>query len=162
MINRLLFCAALCLAFLILHDRQTFIHTYIHTFRHIPSPPYRCSNRWCFWLLPLILIWNDLALLSLVLADSLVRGCPTTWSIHVLRRPRHGNTRTAPGHRYTSNLISTFNGVNSAGGVLGAVFTAWFANFAGRKKTIQLACIVQIGGGAICAGAVNPGILVAS
>lgn len=66
-----------------------------------------------------------------------------------------------PGYNNTANLISAFNGVNSAGGILGAAFTAWFANYAGRKRSIQLGCLVLIVGGAISGGAVNPGMLIA-
>ena len=66
----------------------------------------------------------------------------------------------SPDYGGTANLISAFNGANAAGGFLGALFSSWFSNWAGRKRSIQLGCAVAIVGGAIGAGSVNPGMFI--
>ncbi|KAK5276623.1 hypothetical protein LTR16_010917, partial [Cryomyces antarcticus] len=59
------------------------------------------------------------------------------------------------GYARTSNLIGAFNGINSAGSAVAAVFCAWSANAYGRLRTIQLGAVVLIIGAALCAGSVN-------
>lgn len=65
-----------------------------------------------------------------------------------------------PGYTGTANLISAFNGVNAAGAFIGSLFTSWSANFAGRKRTIQLGCGIMIIGAAVTAGAVDPAMFI--
>lgn len=66
----------------------------------------------------------------------------------------------SPGYAHTASLISLYNGINSVGAILGAIFVSWFANYAGRKRTIQLGALVQIVGGALSAGSVSSGMFV--
>jgi sugar porter (SP) family MFS transporter len=65
-----------------------------------------------------------------------------------------------PGYSHTANLISAYNGVNSGGAILGAGFTSWFANWAGRKRSIQLGAFILVIGGALSAGSVNPAMFI--
>jgi sugar porter (SP) family MFS transporter len=60
-----------------------------------------------------------------------------------------------PGYGKTANLLSAFNGVNSGGAIIGAAFTAWFANYAGRLRSIQLGCLVSTIGAGLSGGSVN-------
>lgn len=60
-----------------------------------------------------------------------------------------------PGYDRTAELIGAFNGVNSAGSALAAVFTAWSSDKWGRLRTMQMGCIFSIVGAALCAGSVN-------
>lgn len=65
-----------------------------------------------------------------------------------------------PGYTGTANLISAFNGSNAAGGLAGCIFSAWFADWAGRKRSIQLGCLIAIVGGAITAASVDPAMFI--
>nr|OQO18026.1 hypothetical protein B0A51_14109 [Rachicladosporium sp. CCFEE 5018] len=67
-------------------------------------------------------------------------------------------TAGEPGYAYTTNIIGALNGVNSAGAILGCLTSAWSADAYGRKRTIQLGCIILIVGGALCSGAVDMAI----
>jgi MFS family permease len=60
-----------------------------------------------------------------------------------------------PGYDYTANIIGGFNGANSAGSALGAVFTVWSADKFGRLRSIQLGALVLIIGAVLCAASVN-------
>lgn len=64
-------------------------------------------------------------------------------------------TAGTPGYARTSQLIGAFNGVNSAGSAVAAVFTAWSAQKIGRLRSIELGALVTVIGGALCAGSVN-------
>ena len=65
-----------------------------------------------------------------------------------------------PGYAESANLISAYNGVNSAGAIVGAAFVAWYANWAGRKRSIQLGALVQIIGAALSAGSISPAMFI--
>lgn len=65
-----------------------------------------------------------------------------------------------PGYSKTANLISAYNGVNSAGAIIGAGFTSWFADYAGRKRSIQVGAVILVIGGALSAGSVNPAMFI--
>lgn len=60
----------------------------------------------------------------------------------------------SPGYGETTNIIGALNGANSGGGFIGCIFSAWAADKIGRKRTIQVGCIVLIVGGALNAGSV--------
>ncbi|KKP06196.1 hypothetical protein THAR02_01709 [Trichoderma harzianum] len=66
-----------------------------------------------------------------------------------------------PGYSRTNHLIGAFNGVNSAGAALGAIQSAWLMERYSRKYTIQLGALIQIIGGALCAGSINVGMFLA-
>ena len=65
-----------------------------------------------------------------------------------------------PGYPESANLISAYNGINSVGAIIGAAFVSWYANYAGRKRTIQLGALVQIVGGALSAGSISPAMFI--
>jgi MFS family permease len=65
-----------------------------------------------------------------------------------------------PGYGATANWISAFNGTNAGAAVIGALFSSWFANWAGRKRSIQLGCMIAIIGGAVTAGSVSAAMFV--
>lgn len=62
-------------------------------------------------------------------------------------------TAGEPGYDHTTNIIGALNGVNSAGAIAGCIFQAWAADYYGRKRTLQIGCVILIVGGALCAGA---------
>ena len=66
----------------------------------------------------------------------------------------------SPGYSKTAGLISAYNGVNSAGAIFGAAFTAWYANYAGRKRAIQLGALILAIGGALSAGSIDPAMFI--
>ncbi|KAF2138392.1 uncharacterized protein K452DRAFT_290976 [Aplosporella prunicola CBS 121167] len=55
----------------------------------------------------------------------------------------------------TTPVISTANGVFSAGGAVTALFTMWFCDAFGRVGSIQLGCLFGMLGGALQGGAKN-------
>lgn len=59
-----------------------------------------------------------------------------------------------PGYAHTTNIIGALNGANSAGAVIGCALSAWSADKLGRKRAIQLGCVILIVGGALNAGSV--------
>lgn len=59
------------------------------------------------------------------------------------------------GTPYTSKLIGALNGSNSGGAFLGCIFSAWSADFFGRKRTMQIGCGILVIGGALNAGSVS-------
>jgi MFS family permease len=67
----------------------------------------------------------------------------------------HLATQGEPGYAHTTNIIGALNGVNSAGAIAGCLFNAWSAEFYGRKRTMQIASVILIVGGALCSGAVD-------
>ncbi len=52
------------------------------------------------------------------------------------------------------------NGLYTAGGLFGALFSSWLAELLGRKKTIFAACITATIGGALQAGSVDLGMFI--
>jgi len=70
----------------------------------------------------------------------------------------HLATQGEPGYAHTANLIGAFNGLNSAGSAIAAIFTAWSADKYGRLRSIQLGALIMCVGAALCAGSVNVGM----
>ncbi|RFU27075.1 hypothetical protein B7463_g9270, partial [Scytalidium lignicola] len=70
--------------------------------------------------------------------------------------------QTGPGVSRTNEIVGAMNGLFFAGTALGCIFSAWTGTVFGRLKTIQLACIVCIIGGALMAGSVNVGMYLSS
>lgn len=68
---------------------------------------------------------------------------------------------SGPGYVHTTNMIGALNGINSAGAVVGSFFQAWSADYYGRKRTMQIGCVILIIGGSLCAGAVTMGMFLA-
>lgn len=60
-----------------------------------------------------------------------------------------------PGYDHTAELIGAFNGFNSAGSLLAALFTAWTCDKYSRLRSMQLGCITSILGAALCGGSVD-------
>ena len=65
------------------------------------------------------------------------------------------------GYTYTTNIIGALNGVNSAGAFIRCIISAWAADAYGRKRTIQLGCVILVVGGALCAGSADIGMFLA-
>jgi sugar porter (SP) family MFS transporter len=56
---------------------------------------------------------------------------------------------------HQASIIGAMNSLYYAGGFFGAVFNSWFADFAGRRAAIMVACLVMVIAGALVAGSVN-------
>ncbi|KAF2774500.1 MFS transporter [Teratosphaeria nubilosa] len=69
-------------------------------------------------------------------------------------------TSDEPGYPHTTNIIGALNGVNSAGCIIGALYSAWSADFWGRKHTMQIGCAILTLGGALCSGSVSIGMFI--
>ncbi|SMR53866.1 unnamed protein product [Zymoseptoria tritici ST99CH_1E4] len=49
-------------------------------------------------------------------------------------------TQGTPGYKHTTNIIGGLNGLNSAGAIVGCLFSAWSGDVVGRKRTIEIGC----------------------
>lgn len=65
-----------------------------------------------------------------------------------------------PGYAHTTNIIGALNGVNSAGAIIGCGTSAYTSDKYGRKRTMQLGCVILVVGGALCAGSVSIGMFI--
>lgn len=59
------------------------------------------------------------------------------------------------GTSHTNAILGAINGVYAAGGAVGCLFNMWSSEKLGRKRSIQLGCIISIVGAAIMTGAVD-------
>lgn len=66
------------------------------------------------------------------------------------------------GSSYSNSIIGVINCIYSIGGVFGCVFNMWAAEYFGRKRSIQLGCIVAIFSAALMTGSVNIPMFVVS
>lgn len=105
-------------------------------------------NAYNFWVVVFVAVGTIASAYGLAIIGSTV-GQPSFYTYFNL--PAQGQ----PGYAHTSNIIGALNGVNSGGGVIGALIQAWTADYYGRRWTILFGCAVLIIGGAICAGSVN-------
>lgn len=66
------------------------------------------------------------------------------------------------GTSYTNSIIGVINCIYSIGGVFGCIFNMWSAEYFGRKRSIQMSCLIAILGGALMTGSVNIAMFVVS
>lgn len=104
-------------------------------------------NAYNFWVVVFVAIGTIASAYGIAIIGSTV-GQPSFYIFFNL-------ASSGPGYAHTTNIIGALNGVNSAGGVAGALIQAWSADYYGRRRTILFGCVVLIVGGAMCAGAVN-------
>ncbi|PVH71473.1 general substrate transporter [Cadophora sp. DSE1049] len=65
-------------------------------------------------------------------------------------------------YAYSNGIIGTILGLFAAGAFFGAIFVGWFSDAHGRKKTLIVAAIINIIGGALQAGSVHVGMFIAA
>lgn len=61
-------------------------------------------------------------------------------------------------YNYTNRITGSMNGIFSAGGLCGAIFSAWLSESHGRKMTLLGATITTLIGGALQGGSVKIGM----
>ncbi|KAF4631073.1 hypothetical protein G7Y89_g7062 [Cudoniella acicularis] len=61
---------------------------------------------------------------------------------------------------YSNSMIDNVLGLFAAGAVFGAIFVGWFCDAYGRKKSLVVAAIINIVGGALSAGSVQIGMFI--
>jgi sugar porter (SP) family MFS transporter len=105
-------------------------------------------NAYNLWVVVFVAIGTIASAYGLAIIGSTV-GQPNFYTYFNL--PAEGQS----GYAYTTNMIGALNGINSAGAIVGCLSQAWTADYYGRKRTMQIGCVVLIIGGALCAGAVN-------
>lgn len=66
------------------------------------------------------------------------------------------------GSSYSNSIIGVINCIYSIGGVFGCAYNMWSAEYFGRKRSIQIACLVAIFGAALMTGSVNIPMFVVS
>ena len=67
-----------------------------------------------------------------------------------------------PGESYTNVILGAINGVYAAGGAFGCVFNMWSAEALGRRRSIQLGCLISIVGAGLMTGIVNIAMFIVS
>ncbi|KAH8692581.1 general substrate transporter [Talaromyces proteolyticus] len=68
------------------------------------------------------------------------------------------DTTDSEKYAYTNRIIGAINGIFSAGGVFGAIFSAWMSEVHGRKRTLSITAIITLIGGALQTGSVHVGM----
>lgn len=63
-------------------------------------------------------------------------------------------------YAYSNSIIGTILGIFAAGAFFGAIFVGWFSDAYGRKKTLIVAAIINIVGGALQAGSIHVGMFI--
>ncbi|KPI40239.1 Quinate permease [Cyphellophora attinorum] len=66
------------------------------------------------------------------------------------------------GSSYSQAILGLINGIYAAGGAVGCVFNMWACEALGRKKSIQLGCVISIVGAAIMTGSIDIPMFVVS
>ena len=66
------------------------------------------------------------------------------------------------GTSHTNAMLGAINGLYAAGGAVGCVFNMWSSEKFGRKRSIQLGCVVSIIGAAIMTGSVDIAMFIVS
>jgi MFS family permease len=59
------------------------------------------------------------------------------------------------GTSFTNSIIGVINCIYSVGGVFGCIYNMWGAEYFGRKRSIQYACLMAIFGAALMTGSVD-------
>lgn len=59
------------------------------------------------------------------------------------------------GTPHCNRILGAINGVYAAGGAFGCVFNMWSSEEFGRKRSIQIGCVISIVGAAIMTGSVD-------
>jgi MFS family permease len=118
-----------------------FLGTYLRMDKFIP-------NLFNFWVVIFVALGSMSCSYGMSVISSTI-GQPTFYTYFNLA------TQGEPGYSRTTALIGAINGLSSVGSVFGAGFTSWAADWAGRKRNIQMGALVIILGGGLCAGSVN-------
>ena len=63
---------------------------------------------------------------------------------------------------YSNSMIETAFGLFAAGAIFGALFNGWYCDAYGRRKTLVVAAVVNIVGGALQAGSAHVGMFLAA
>lgn len=66
------------------------------------------------------------------------------------------------GSAHSQRILGAINGVYAAGGVFGCIFNMWSCEALGRKKSIQLGCLISIVGASLMTGTVDIPMFIAS
>jgi MFS family permease len=66
------------------------------------------------------------------------------------------------GSSNSDSIIGVINCIYSIGGVFGCIYNMWSAEYFGRKRSIQMACLLAIIAAALMTGSVNIPMFVVS
>lgn len=66
------------------------------------------------------------------------------------------------GTPYANAILGAINGIYAAGGACGCVFNGWSSEYFGRKRSIQIGCVISIVGATIMTASVDVGMFIAS
>ncbi|SMY21702.1 unnamed protein product [Zymoseptoria tritici ST99CH_1A5] len=66
------------------------------------------------------------------------------------------------GTPHTNDILGAINGVYAAGGAVGCVFNIWSSDHFGRKRSLQLGCVICLVGAGIMTGSVNISMFIVS
>ncbi|KAK3708302.1 hypothetical protein LTR37_011567 [Vermiconidia calcicola] len=61
----------------------------------------------------------------------------------------------------TNAILGAINGVYTAGGAFGCVFNMWSSEYSGRKRSIQIGCVISIVGATIMTASTGVGMFIA-
>lgn len=91
-----------------------------------------------------------------VAVGSLCYGYASSISAALIGQPSwYAYMGLVPETSYSQAILGAINGVYAAGGAFGCVFNMWGCEVLGRKRSIQLGCVISIVGAAIMTGSIG-------
>src|SRR5690348_7664673 len=100
--------------------------------------------------------WYNFSVALFVAFGSLSYGYASSISAAVIGAPAwYSYMGLEQGSSYTTAIIGVINCIYSIGGMLGCYYNMWAADYFGRKRSIQMACVMAIVGAGLMAGSVD-------
>ena len=82
-----------------------------------------------------------------VAVGSLCYGYASSISAALIGQPSfYAYMNLVPDTAHTNAILGVINGVYAAGGAVGCIFNMWSSEYFGRKRSIQIGCVISIGG----------------
>ncbi len=98
----------------------------------------------------------NFAVALFVACGSLCYGYASSISAALIGQPSwYDYMGLVEGDSYTNVILGVINGIYAAGGAFGCVFNMWGAEAFGRRRSIQLGCVISIVGAGLMTGTVN-------
>lgn len=100
--------------------------------------------------------WYNFSVALFVAFGSLSYGYASSISAAVIGAPAwYSYMGLTQGSSYTTSIIGVINCIYSIGGMLGCYYNMWAADYFGRKRSIQMSCVMAIFGAGLMTGSVN-------
>jgi MFS family permease len=100
--------------------------------------------------------WYNFSVALFVAFGSLSYGYASSISAATIGTPAwYDYMGLESGSSYATSIIGVINCIYSIGGMLGCFYNMWSAEYFGRKRSIQMSCVMAIVGAALMTGSVD-------